>query len=103
MTQIAFKRGSSFVAKVGYTPDPGDPETVHDMVITSQVRTPGGNHIATLTVVKAADGLSVTVTSPEGTGDWPYGPARWDVKFDYHGDVVFSPTVALYIEQEVTQ
>lgn len=103
MKQIAFKRGSSFAPRVGYTPGPGGPATLADMDIASEVRTPRGGPVASLEIAKAPDGLSFTATAADGTATWPEGPVHWDIKFTYADIVFYSETVSIEILREVTK
>jgi len=103
MKQIAFKRGSSFAPRVGYTPGPGGPATLTGMDIASDVRTPNGAAVASLEIAIAADGLSFTATAAEGTVTWPEGPVHWDIKFVLDGIVFYSETVSIDIQRAVTK
>jgi hypothetical protein len=41
-----------------------------------------------MTVTKAGDGLSFTVTYPGSTADWAIGLGKWDIKFVFSGGTV---------------
>lgn len=103
MKQIAFKRGSSFAPRVGYTPGDDGPATLAGMDISSDVRTPNGAAVASLEIAMAPDGLSFTAAAAEGTATWPEGPAHWDIKFVYDGVVFYSETVSIDVQRAVTK
>jgi len=104
MSELAFKRGSSFRRRVAYTPGDNEPATLVDTTIASEVRTPGGTLIATLVVEKNGDNLGFTVKAPLGTATWPLGVAYWDIKFTFPGDdIKFTDTTSIEVLREVTQ
>jgi hypothetical protein len=102
MNKLTLKRGSSFGATVRYTPDAAGPQTLHSVSIASQVRTPGGQLLADLSIALAQDGLSFNVTAPSGTAAWPLGIAHWDIKFTAGGSVFYTETLTLELTREVT-
>jgi hypothetical protein len=105
MSELAFKRGTTFRKRVAYIPGDNEPATLVDTAISSEIRTAvGGTLIATLVVEKNADNLGFTVKAPGGTATWPLGVAHWDIKFVFPGDdIQFTKTESIEVLREVTQ
>lgn len=100
MKTLTLKRGSTFAANATYTPTPSAPN-LGGISITSEVRTPFGQPVTTLTVVPAPDDLGFS-TAPVSTASWPLGTLHWDLKFTRDGVVFYSETLAIEIQREVT-
>ena len=89
---LTHKQGESFGGTITYTPAAGDPSTLASITILSRIRTPGGQLIDTLNIVKAGDNMSFTFRDSAGTQDWPLGILHWDISFDFGGSVDICPT-----------
>lgn len=105
---IPFKAGGSFKPHFAYVPAAGlAPADLSSVTITSQVRTPEGKLIATLTITKDLDNMGFTAEAVGGTASWPHGKfCLWDVKFvDDNGvyGTFYSETIELPLEEAVTQ
>lgn len=103
--RVAFKVGTGFRVPMAYTPTEGRaPDTLEDVTITSEIRTPDGTLIATLTPTKSVDFMSVTLSADDGTRDWPIDTlVEWDVLFDHEDFPAFyTETIELQLVRNVT-
>lgn len=72
------------------------------VAITSQVRAPGGEQIATLTVTPISlTGGMVQLRSETTT--WPARALDWDVQFVENGNTWSTPTTKVNVQTDVTQ
>lgn len=97
-----FQRGNSFAATFGWTPGATGPANLLATTLTSVIKDKCGTEYA-LTVTKAGDGLSFTVTYPGSTYDWELGQHSWDIKFVFPGSPVsHSEMFRVIVEDTVT-
>lgn len=82
---VTLSQGNTFACTFVWTPGTTGPANLLTTTITSTLEDKCGNEYA-LTVVKAVDGLSFTVSYAGDTSNWATGLGRWDIKF------VFSST-----------
>lgn len=98
---VTFKRANTFAADCAWTPGTGDPADLLTTDIASSVIDAAGIEYA-LTVTKAVDGLSFTLTYPAGTSSWTLGLAKWDIKLTYAGGTTRTDTLRINVIAEVT-
>ena len=84
---VTISQGNSFAATFVWTPGASGPANLLTTTLTSTLEDRCGNSYA-LTIVKAGDGLSFTVSYPGTTADWSLGLGRWDIKFAFPGDSI---------------
>lgn len=84
---VTISQGNSFAATFDWTPGASGPANLLTTTLTSTLEDRCGNSYA-LTIVKAGDGLSFTVSYPGTTADWSLGLGRWDIKFAFPGDSI---------------
>lgn len=82
---VQISQGNSFACVFTWTPGATGPANLLTTTLTSTFEDRAGKAYD-LTVVKAVDGLSFTVSYDGDTEDWTVGLGRWDIKFE------FSPT-----------
>jgi hypothetical protein len=80
--QVLISQGNSFACSFVWTPGPSGPANLLTTTLTSTFEDKCGNQYP-LTVTKALDGLSFTVSYPGDTADWHVGLGRWDIKFAF--------------------
>jgi hypothetical protein len=86
-SQVSVSQGNSFACTFTWTPGATGPANLLATTITSTLEDRDFNEYA-MTVTKAGDGLSFTVTYPGDTSSWALGLARWDIKFVFPGSTV---------------
>jgi len=79
---VTISQGNSFACSFVWTPGPSGPANLLTTTLTSTFEDKCGNQYP-LTVTKALDGLSFTVSYPGDTADWSVGLGRWDIKFAF--------------------
>lgn len=79
---VTVSRGNSFACTFSWTPGATGPANLTATTITSSLEDRAMN-VYPLTVAKAGDGLSFTVSYTGNTADWAVGTARWDIKFAF--------------------
>jgi hypothetical protein len=84
---VTLSQGNTFACTFVWTPGTTGPANLLDTTLTSTVEDKCG-HAYELTITKAEDGLSFTVTYPGSTADWGLGLGRWDIKFVFPGDSI---------------
>lgn len=80
--QVTISQGNSFACSFVWTPGPSGPANLLTTTLTSTFEDKCGQQYP-LTVTKALDGLSFTVSYPGDTADWHVGLGRWDIKFAF--------------------
>jgi hypothetical protein len=85
--QVTVSRGNTFACTFTWTPGATGPANLLTTTISSSLEDRQGNVYA-MTVTKAGDGLSFTVTYPGSTADWAIGLGKWDIKFVFSGGTV---------------
>lgn len=81
-------QGNTFACTFAWTPGAAGPANLLATTISSSIETRCGETKYDLTVTKAVDGLSFTVSYPPGTSDWAVGQYNWDIKFVFPGSTV---------------
>jgi hypothetical protein len=84
---VILSQGNSFACTFVWTPGATGPANLLATTLTSTVEDRCGTQYP-LTVTKAGDGLSFTVSYAGDTADWPLGWSNWDVKFVFPGSTV---------------
>lgn len=80
--QVTISQGNTFACSFVWTPGPSGPANLLTTTLTSTFEDKCGQQYP-LTVTKALDGLSFTVSYPGDTADWHVGLGRWDIKFAF--------------------
>jgi hypothetical protein len=78
--QVNVSQGNTFACTFVWTPGAAGPANLLTTTLTSTFEDRQLNEYP-LTVTKAGDGLSFTVSYPGSTADWALGLGRWDIKF----------------------
>ena len=100
MADFIVTKPGTFSVTYAYTPGAGDPANLSTITVTAGLRDSNrGYH--PLTVTKAGDNLSFTLTSD--TADWSAGQAVFDVKLQTGGVIWFFPKTLVTISEGITQ
>ena len=99
--QVTVSQGNTFACTFTWTPGATGPADLLTTTISSSLED-RQNNVYAMTVTKAGDGLSFTVTYPGSTADWAIGTARWDIKFTQGTTIFYSDTMRLDIIGQVT-
>jgi len=89
--QVTVSQGNTFACTFVWTPGAAGPANLLTTTLTSTFEDRQLNEYP-LTVTKAGDGLSFTVSYPGSTADWALGLGRWDIKFVFPGGAGISRT-----------
>ena len=84
---VTISKGNTFACTFTWTPGASGPADLLTTTLSSTFEDKQLNQYA-MTVTKAIDGLSFTVTYPGSTADWAIGLGRWDIKFVFPGSTV---------------
>ena len=84
---VTVSRGNTFACTFTWTPGATGPADLLTTTLSSTFEDKGLNEYA-MTVTKAVDGLSFTVSYAGDTADWAIGLGRWDIKFVFPGSTV---------------
>ena len=84
---VTISQGNTFACVFTWTPGVTGPANLLTTTLSSTFRDRAGKEYA-LTVVKAVDGLSFTVSYPGDTSKWTLGLGDWDIKFVFPGDTI---------------
>ena len=98
---ISWKRGSTFAAKVTYTPGAGDPETLAGVLIETSVMDNNQQRYPLAVSVLTGD-LIFNIYFEGDTSDWATGTAAIDYKMSLNGIVFYSTTSRFIIEPQIT-
>lgn len=79
---VTISQGNTFACSFVWTPGPSGPANLLTTTLTSALEDKCGNEYP-LTVTKAGDGLSFTVSYSGDTSNWAVGLGRWDIKFAF--------------------
>jgi hypothetical protein len=101
MSEIHIKRGASLNLGLCFR-EHGMAVDVTHLVLTSQVRDPQGDLVASLPLFKQPEIGEVTVTVLDTT-QWPIGRLRCDLTVAAGGQVQYSETFPIQVAREVTQ
>ena len=85
--QVTVSQGNTFACTFTWTPGATGPANLLTTTISSSLEDRQGNSYE-LTITKAGDGLSFTVTYPGSTADWAIGLGKWDIKFVFPGSTI---------------
>jgi hypothetical protein len=100
MADFIVTKPGTFSVTYTYTPGAGDPANLSTITLTAGFRDSNrGYHPLTLT--KAGDNLSFTITSD--TADWATGQGVFDVKLQAGGVIWFFPKTLVTVSESVTQ
>ena len=98
---LSFKRESTWLATVNYTPDEGGPANLVGYTVTSAIRT-SDRKTHDFVVELALDGLSFTVSATSyDTSVYSIGQADWDIRF-LKDSVSYTETLPILIVQQIT-
>jgi hypothetical protein len=95
-------QGDTFACTFSWTPGETGPANLLATTLTSSIENRCGTTKYDLTVTKALDGLSFTVTYPPGTSDWEVGPYNWDIKFVFPTGTSHCQTFRINVIDTVT-
>lgn len=100
---VEHKRGDTFNPTCTYLNSAGVAYdyTADGITISSQVRTPAGKLIGTLTVAPAV-GVGKFTLESGSTQNWPRGSLRWDIQFQQGGHIFSTETAALLVVADNT-
>lgn len=84
---VTVSQGNTFACTFTWTPGTGGPANLLATTLTSSFEDSADNSYS-MTVTKAIDGLSFTVTYPGDTSNWALGLGKWDIKFVFPGSTV---------------
>ena len=84
---VTLSRGNTFACTFTWTPGATGPADLLTTTISSSLEDRQMN-VYGMTVTKAVDGLSFTVTYSGDTSNWAIGTPRWDIKFVFPGDTI---------------
>lgn len=94
--QIALKRGSTLRLQLTFNEDTGGRSDLTNVELKSQVRTPSGDLVTTLPIIRTdAEGVA-TVEVVDTTG-WPVGLLRMDIRAIINGVPVISETIGIQV------
>jgi hypothetical protein len=79
---VTVSRGNTFACTFSWTPGTSGPANLLTTTLTSTFEDRQFNQYP-LTVTKALDGLSFTVSYAGDTSNWAIGTGRWDIKFAF--------------------
>ena len=79
---VTVSQGNTFACTFTWTPGVDGPANLLTTTLTSSFEDRDGN-VYPLTVTKAVDGLSFTVTYTGDTSNWAIGLGKWDIKFAF--------------------
>jgi hypothetical protein len=85
--QVTVSQGNTFACTFTWTPGATGPANLLTTTLSSSLEDRQGN-VYNMTVTKAGDGLSFTVTYPGSTADWAIGLGKWDIKFVFPGSTI---------------
>jgi endonuclease YncB( thermonuclease family) len=84
---VTVSQGNTFACTFTWTPGTGGPANLLATTLTSSFEDSADNSYS-MTVTKAIDGLSFTVTYAGDTSNWAVGLGKWDIKFVFPGSTV---------------
>ena len=102
MAEIRIKRGATLALQLTFQADDGTPLDLTAVTLSAQVRTPAGDLVTGLPIVRT-DVAGVATVTVNDTSQWPVGMLRSDLKALIAGAAVFSDTFAIHVSQAVTQ
>jgi len=85
--QVTVSQGNTFACTFTWTPGATGPANLLTTTITSSLEDRQSN-VYDMTITKAGDGLSFTVTYAGSTADWAIGLGKWDIKFVFPGSTI---------------
>ena len=85
--QVTVSQGNTFACTFTWTPGATGPADLLTTTISSSLED-RQNNVYTMTITKAGDGLSFTVTYAGSTADWAIGLGKWDIKFVFPGSTI---------------
>lgn len=98
---ISWKRGSTFAAKVTYTPGAGDPTTLAGVLIETSIMDNNQQRYP-LTVSVLPGDLMFNIYYDGDSSDWATGTAAIDYKLTLDGIIFYSTTSRFIIEPQIT-
>lgn len=103
MKKIDFKRGDTFIPACTYLNASGVPTAYAGLGISikSQIRSPAGDLVETLTVT-AGIGVGEFTLESGSAQNWPIGSLLWDIQFTQGGHIFSTQTAELVVSDDVT-
>jgi len=104
MNYLQFKRGDTYHLSVTLTDDEGQAIDITDYDISSQVRTPTGELISTLTTTLTDPTNGVFTLEDTDTEDWPVGCQFQDIEYTGTGGTITSTeTFKVDVKEDITR
>lgn len=98
---VTFTRGNTFACTFSWTPGATGPANLLTTTLSSTLQDKCGAEYA-MTITKAGDGLSFTVTYVGPTADWNLGLGRWDIKFVFPSGTSHSDVFRVNVIESIT-
>jgi hypothetical protein len=98
---VTFTRGNTFACTFSWTPGATGPANLLTTTLSSTLQDKCGSEYA-MTITKAGDGLSFTVTYVGSTADWHLGLGRWDIKFVFPSGTSHSDVFRVNVIESIT-
>lgn len=96
-----FKRGSSFVGTLVWTPATGEPANLIGCTVTSSILDSNRDRHELTVTNPSGDGINYLIRD-DSTTDWSTGDAYWDVKIDNGSSLSYTTTWTFNIVQQIT-
>jgi len=104
MNYLQFKRGDTYHLSVTLTDDEGQAIDISGYDISSQVRTPTGELISTLTTTLTDPTNGVFTLEDTETEDWPVGCQFQDIEYTGTGGTITSTeTFKVDVKEDITR
>lgn len=103
LAPIPIKRGSTFTASTIYTPEAGGLPNLIGGTATSQVLDHCGTRHSLTCTINGAGLVITTGATAAQVGEWATGLAKWDIRVEVGGVVVYTDTAELLVEPQITQ
>jgi hypothetical protein len=98
---VTFTRGNTFACTFSWTPGATGPANLLTTTLSSTLQDKCGAEYP-MTITKAGDGLSFTVTYVGDTSNWSTGLGRWDIKFAFTSGTSHSDVFRVNVIESVT-
>jgi hypothetical protein len=99
---IPIKRGSTFTASTVYTPEAGGLPNLIGGTVTSQVLDHCGTRHSLSCTINGAGLVITTGATAAQVAEWATGLAKWDIRVEIGGVVVYTDTAELLIAPQIT-
>lgn len=102
MSEIRITRGDSLVLVLTFQDDDGQAVDLTNAALSGQIRTPAGEMVTALPIVRT-DTMNVATTTIADTSGWPVGLLRAGLLMIAGGLRENSDTFAIHVDREVTR